>query len=164
MEEVGNYLQREAIQRTDPHQRDLFGRSAFNRFYYATFIPLSNALAKMKPEWGGLPHKNVPTVLRESVIKGLKEGSKRANRVGDYDTVSVCSRAIDYCHQLADLMESGYAIRVTADYNSAVPVDFTLGTDFRLASVPVSAAKQWPGRAVAYVEAISNAWRQINEQ
>ena len=105
-----------------------------------------------------------PTVLRESVIKGLKEGSKRANRVGDYDTVSVCSRAIDYCHQLADLMESGYAIRVTADYNSAVPVDFTSGTDFRLASVPVSAAKQWPGRAVAYVEAISNAWRQINEQ
>lgn len=163
MEEVGNYLQREAIQRTDPHQRDQFGRSAFNRFYYATFIPLSVALSNMKPEWGRLPHNNVPGVLRESVIKGLKEGVKRANRVGDYDTVNVCSRAINYCHQLANLMESGYAIRVIADYNSAVPVDFTSGEDFRLASVPVSAAKQWPGKAAAYVEAISNAWRQINE-
>jgi len=163
MEEVAIYLQREANQRTDSRQRDQFGRSAFNRLYYATFIPISHTLARLRPEWAGLPHKDVPEVIRGSIIKALKEGKTRANRLGDYDTVTSCSRAISLCYELADMMESGYAIRVTADYHSEVAVDFAAGADFRLATVPVSVARQWPGRATAYAETISNIWRQIGE-
>lgn len=164
MEEVAIHLQREATQRTDPLQRDQFGRSAFNRFYYATFIPISKALAALRPEWAGLPHKDVPEVIRGTIIKALKDGQKRANRLGDYETVANCARAISLCHELAGIMESGYAVRVAADYHAEVAVDFATGADFRLVTVPVSIARQWPGRAAAYSETIGNIWRQIGEQ
>ena len=163
MEEVAYHLQNEATRRTDPLQRDRFGRSAFNRFYYATFIPISQALAALKPEWTELPHKDVPRVIRGSVIKTFKDGRIRASRLGDFDTAANCARAISLCHDLANIMESGYAVRVTADYHSEVSVDFAAGVDFRLATVPVSVARQWPSRAAAYSVVIRDTWRQIGE-
>lgn len=162
MEEVATYLQREAIHRTDSRQRDDFGRSAFNRFYYATFIPVGIALTSMRPEWSGLPHKDVPKVIRGSIMQSIKRGQKRAHRLGDAETARSCAQAISICHELAKIMELGYAVRVIADYHSDVHVDFTSGSDFRLFSVPVSVARQWPGCAIAYTQTIKHIWKQID--
>lgn len=163
MEEVAIHLQQEATRRHDPRHRDVFGRSAFNRYYYATFIPISRALASLKDEWNELPHGSVPEVIRGSVIRALKSGKQRANRLGDYATVTSCDRAIAFCHELADIMETGYAVRVTADYHSEVPVDFSSGVDFRLNTVSVSIARQWPSRAAACSEVLTQTWRQIDQ-
>ncbi|TDM06122.1 MAG: hypothetical protein C4K60_15855 [Ideonella sp. MAG2] len=163
MEDVAQHLQQEAIKRTDPGQRDEFARSAFNRFYYATFIPLSRSLADMKDQWTELPHKDVPELLRGSLIRELKLGKKRAEKLGDNDTAGLCARAISNCHEVAAIMETGYAVRVAADYKSEVRIDFSSGADFKLSNVPVSIAKQWPKRVEAYVGSISAAMRQLSD-
>lgn len=161
MEEVASHLRQEALRRTDVRERDNFGRSAFNRYYYSTFTAVDSALGSLRSEWHGQPHKTIPDLLRGQVMKSLKAGSRLASQVGDQETVSACQKAIALCHQLAQLMELGYATRVTADYKADVQVDFRVGTDFSLASVPVSDAQQWPGRATACTDSIRNAWRQI---
>lgn len=162
MEDVAQHLQREAVTRADPAQRDVFARSAFNRFYYATFIPLSRSLAAMKVQWAELPHKDVPAVLRGAVIRELKQGRQRAQRLGDKETEAMCARAISYCHEVATILEAGYAVRVAADYKMEIRIDFSSGADFRLSNVPVSTARQWPARVLAYVDSISTAMRQLS--
>ena len=163
MEDVAHHLQREALVRPTESQRDSFGRSAFNRFYYAAFLPVSRTLRSLRPEWAGIPHKDIPDLMRGKVLTALKKGKHQANRVGDHETAAACARAMSLCHELADLMKTGYAVRVTADYETDVAVDFSSGIDFRLATVAVSTAKQWPSRATAFAQTIQSAWKQIGD-
>lgn len=162
MEDVGHHLQRETLTRPSD-ERDSFGRSAFNRFYYAAFLPVSRTLRSLRPEWAGIPHKDIPELLRGKILTALKKGQRQANRVGDRDTAAECARAITLCHELAGIMRTGYAVRVTADYQEDVAVDFSAGVDFRLATVSVSTAKQWPRRATAFAQTIQSVWKQIGE-
>lgn len=162
IEDVAHHLQTEALARPT-HERDSFGRSAFNRFYYAAFLSVSRVLKALDPGWAGIPHKDIPALVRGQIRATLRRGEQKANRVGDRATASECGRAIALCHDLAELMTLGYAVRVAADYQEDVAVDFSDGVDFRLATVPVSTAKQWPRRATAYAESIQRAWSQISE-
>ena len=163
MEDVAHHLHQEALRRPTEAQRDSFGRSAFNRFYYAAFLPVSKTLRSLRPEWAGIPHKEIPGLMRGKILTALKKGRQQAIRVGDRETAAACARAISLCHELADLMKTGYAVRVTADYEADVAVDFSSGNDFRLATVAVSTAKQWPSRATAYAQTIESAWKQIGD-
>ena len=163
MEDVAHHLQQEALVRLTAAQRDSFARSAFNRFYYAAFLSVSRTLRLLRPEWAGIPHKNIPDLIHGTILTALKKGQRQALRVGDQETAEACGRAISLCHDLADLMKTGYAVRVTADYEADVAVDFSSGIDFRLATVKVSTAKQWPRRATAYAQTIQSAWNQISD-
>ena len=163
MEDVAHHLQMEALVRPTAAQRDSFGRSAFNRYYYAAFLPVNRTLRSLRPEWAGIKHKDIPDLMRGKILTALKKGQQQANRVGDRETAAACARAISLCYELAELMKTGYAVRVTADYEADVAVDFSTGIDFRLATVAVSTAKQWPSRATAYAQTIHSAWKQIGD-
>lgn len=162
MEIVAQYLQQEALTRTDVTDRDYFGRSAFNRYYYATFLQVKAGLGSLRTEWATMAHAGIPEVLRGTVQRELKQGRYRAQRASDTEVVALCSRALAAVSALADLMERGYATRVAADYHPEIPVDFSSGPDFKLNTIAVVDARTWPSRARVLVGTITSAWKQVN--
>lgn len=161
MEIVGNHLQEFAIARTDPEERDQFARSAFNRYYYATYLNVKSTLGSFKSEWSGINHSSVPDVLEGAVKKELVKGRERALRADDPGTAELCSRAVRATILLSQLMTKGYASRVTADYNPEVKIDFADIYNFELNYVAVKAAALWPSEARMLLRTIDSAWRQV---
>lgn len=160
MELVAIHLQNEAINRIQARDKDAFGRSSFNRFYYAAFIEARNMMAGLRVEWAKLPHKQIPTVLRDSIAQDFKDASRKALRVQDNATAHACSTAITAAKGLADLLESSFATRVVADYRLDTMVIFDKVPDFTLNAVPISVARHWPSKAKGFAHSIANGWRQ----
>lgn len=162
MEVVAQHLQQVALARTDPGDRDHFGRSAFNRYYYATFLQVKAGLGSLDSDWSTIAHADIPGVLRGSVQRELKLGRTRAQRTNDAELVRLCSKALSAASDLAILMEKGYATRVAADYHPEILVDFSSQPSFRLNTVPVEDAHGWPYRARVLIGTITSAWKQVN--
>lgn len=163
MEAVGLHLQRIASDLSDQVERDLFARSAFNRYYYATYLDVKNGLGSLNAGWRGIPHSQVPTILKGPVNKELAKGRDRAKRASDPNTSALCSRAMHAARVLSELMNSGYATRVAADYFPEVRIDFADSYDFTLNSVRVKEAAEWPNKARLLLHTITSAWRQVHD-
>lgn len=161
MEVVAQHLKGHATALSAGVDRDLFGRSAFNRFYYATFLTVKADLMTAIPD---LPrdHAGIPNFLRTTVKNQLAKGAGKARRADDSALVSICSRAKSAAFELADLLEEGYTTRVVADYNPDIPVSFDGRSNFALNNISVEHAQTWPHRARAFTRSIVNAWRQIS--
>lgn len=163
MEIVAQHLQQQAIKRREHLERDLFGRSAFNRYYYAMFLDVKTGLGGLRPEWGNeIAHKAVPELLRGTVKTHLQQGSKKALRANDAEVVSLCEKAKSAAESLAKMMDQGRATRVAADYTPDIPVEFSTSADFSLNTVSVEEARQWPYRARGLIAIIASAWKQIH--
>lgn len=163
MEIVAQHLQREAVTRTLPLERDLFGRSAFNRYYYATFLEVKSSLAKLRPQWAGeLAHAAVSEVLRGTVKKELTKGRNTAQKMDDAEVVSLCQKALSATESLARIMDEGRATRVAADYRPEIPIEFFTASGFRLNTVEVKTAQTWPHKARILLVTISSAWQQVH--
>jgi len=162
MKIVARHLQDEATRRTDQDEKDTFGRSAFNRYYYATFLNVKNALGLFRQEWNSMPHGDVPGVLRGTVRKELNKGRIRAQKTTDQETISACNRAVAATDALAEIMEEGYATRVAADYRPDLRIDFSDKHDFELNTIHVNRASEWPDRARGLITTITTAWKQID--
>lgn len=159
MEIVAQHLQDQAIARVAAADKDAFGRSSFNRYYYAAFIEARNMMSKLRVEWVRLPHKQIPTVLRESVGQDLKHAQRKAVRLEDKATVQACTAAITASKGLADLLETSFATRVVADYRLETMVLF-VNHDYTLNAVPISVARHWPSKARGFSSSILQGWRQ----
>ncbi len=62
MHEVGHHLQKIAISKTDQN-RDVFARSAFNRYYYGAYLNVRELLSSLNPEWSRPRHRHIPYIL-----------------------------------------------------------------------------------------------------
>lgn len=162
MQQVARHLQITAMGLVDPLERDLFGRSSYNRYYYATFLCVRAVLVRLRPEWSRMAHASLPEVLTVEVCKTLKKGRDRADRLGDMELVWQCSRAIKAAKELAALMRSSSATRVVADYHPEILVNFVHGERFSLNEVGITEAHQWPERAQAWLTDIEGAWSQVH--
>lgn len=163
MEVVAAHLYQEAIKQANTIDKDQFGRTAFNRYYYATFLHVRKGLSRLNTNWSRLPHHDIPELLKGVVKKELFQGKVKAARVRDSDVVALCAKAESAAIELSQLMQEGYATRVVADYTPEVQVDFSKGSDFTLNSVAIKHARDWPHRALAYVGTITSAWKQIHD-
>ena len=102
MELVGRHLEEQAERRASmPVEFDLFGRSAFNRYYYATFLLARAMMRNFNPNWQG-PHKGFPDELIGSTGKVLRTAKLRARKVGDKALESKCAVGRHHVHELAD--------------------------------------------------------------
>ena len=162
MKIVARHLREEATRRQNVEEKDIFGRSAFNRYYYATYLNVKRGLGKCKLEWGRLAHGAIPDVLRGQVKTAFSKGMMTAKKTHDIETISSCSKALHAVDVLADIMENGYATRVTADYQPETRVDFSDEKNFKLNTVDVDKAADWSGKANGLIGTIEVAWRQIN--
>lgn len=166
MEQVAAHLANEARVRhmagnMDSGDNDSFGRSAFNRYYYATFLVIRAGLGSLQGTWAGLPHKDIPLLLKGEIKRSLKRGLQDAKKLSDGDVVRQCSKAIEAADELAELTTRAYGVRVTADYNPEIRVSFDEKGTFSLNAIAVDEAKRWPYKARALVPAIISAWSQL---
>lgn len=162
MKIVAGHLLKEAYRRADRIERDVFGRSAFNRYYYATFLIVRAGLQQMNADWAMLQHAAIPDMLKGSIKRELAKGKMKAARVGDSALVELCAKAGSAALQLSALMQKGYATRVVADYSPEIPVSFLVGPQCSLNSVGAKDASDWPNKAAVYIGTIVMAWSQIS--
>lgn len=163
MEVVACYLQDEAVRRRPNAEADQFARSAFNRYYYATFLEVKAKLGTLRPEWANhMQHATMPDLLRGTVKSVLAAGRRQATRADDHKVAQMCQEACRAAVDLADMLDEGRATRVTADYHPDIAVDFIQSPDFELNKVGVKRARHWPQRAKVHLNSIGNAWRQIH--
>jgi len=164
MESVALFLQTEA-NRHAPDQRDfdLFGRSSFNRYYYAVYLQVRTILGDLDGTWATAPHASIPALLTGQVLVKIRRQRMRANKLGDYDAVGICSRAESSAHDLADLMKTAYAVRVAADYRPDIAIEPDGQGRFRLNQVRVTTAHDWPARAREYGQRIKRAWSLLDD-
>lgn len=164
MEVVAHYLQAEAIGRSEKSEKDLFGRSSYNRYYYATFLIARELATELNPaDWSQLAHASYPGILRGTVAKKFAKAREKANKTGDKELVFQCYQAKKAAEDLSRLMEQGNLTRVTADYYPEIPVEFEENGKFKLNSIDVTAARSWPARAKTLSNIILSAWKQIHD-
>lgn len=165
MQIVANHLFDEVQRRIDLAEKNWFGRSAFNRCYYATFLNVRDGLKRMNPKWSELPHKDIPEVLKGTIRKEFSRGKTKASKVSDWDTMHMCQRAATAALELSDLMTKGYATRIVADYypEILISIDASPGHECFLNSIGAKEAQYWSSRSEVYVNEIVSVWSQIND-
>jgi uncharacterized protein (UPF0332 family) len=165
MEQVARLLEARAIAlKGDPKEADLFGRSAFNRYYYAVFFITRGMLSDFDPKWRSTPHADVPKLLTGKVRKAIQQFKQRATRIGDSDSIAICSHALTSVDELSQLLKQGYSVRVTADYDPTIEISFAKELpQFSLGSTPVTTAQKWVDRAGFLTSRVRRAWNLANE-
>lgn len=159
MEQVGLHLQQTAIaRRSNAEDFDQFGRSSFNRYYYALFLIVRSMILEFNPTWDAT-HSSIPQMLTGSIEREIKQYRSNAQRLGQSDAILLCNRAISALAALAELMRTANTARVTADYNPNIKIVDESAARFSLGTTNITDAHSWATNARALTTTISRAWR-----
>jgi len=159
MRVVAEHLEEHCKQLTAPCDRDHFARSAFNRYYYAIFLTIRSTLAKIDPNWDEPTHRDVPILLRNSVVKKLRRRSK-GHVMSEPEAAKLSSQGCTAAKALADLVETGNETRKLADYAPERPVLFENAT-ISLGGVKTSTARKWCIDAETRCQVLLNAAKKF---
>jgi len=164
METVALFLQAKAMTYTPGSREfDIFGRSSFNRYYYAVYLEVRSMLGTINETWATAQHAKIPELLTGQVLKTIKRRRKRADRLDDNEASLICSRAAAAANDLADLMKEAYAVRVAADYSPDSQIEADVKGRFRLNFVTVTAAHDWLARSREQANRIKRAWKLLDD-
>jgi hypothetical protein len=163
MKFVGEKLEQLAIHDTEMKHANLLGRSAFNRFYYASFLVTRSTLAKLDPKWKMTPHAEIPTRLRETIKKKVANALKIQERKGVITASEkgrILSRLQSSTEELAEMLELAYDARIIADY---IPEELIVksGKVITLRDHKLTTAKTWPDRAHSYCKTILKVYEEV---
>ena len=163
MQIVGDELQSLALATYDPLNFDLLGRSAFNRYYYATFLTTRKTLAMMQSNWKGTPHAEIPNLLKTNLKKKASIQLKAQVKQGLINSAEQ-SRIQQSIHalgcELAELLKFAYDARVLADYEPEIPITRENNV-ILLKTHKITTAKEWPNRADTLCKQLLKHWRRI---
>ncbi|ELD7983152.1 hypothetical protein ACE3IL_07530 [Enterobacter hormaechei subsp. steigerwaltii] len=124
---------------------DAYGRSAFNRYYYACFLNVREFVSTIDSNWGKVKHAEVPTLLRVSVNKKIDIELKKSERIGDLtqgEYQSKKSMLLTSLDNMASTMSLAYTIRGVVDYEPEIEMIFSDGC-FSINTTSVASAKGW---------------------
>lgn len=159
MERVALDLQTSAqALRNDAQGFDLFGRSAYNRYYYATFLLARQMMISFDPNWKG-SHSSLPDQLAGTILKQISNFQRKALKFGDSGSIAICGSAKSALNDFSALLKEAYSVRVLADYYPEIAVTPIDGERFKLDRTTISSAHDWPIRARNYIAVIQRAWR-----
>lgn len=162
MQVVGRYLQVEAMKSHSPEEKDLFGRSSYNRYYYATFNVTRDIVRKINPDWVSSKHAEYPDIFSKKIVHRLKKERYSAIKVGDQELVCALNKAISSANDISRLLREANSARKVADYDLTIKINFVNTNRFSLSSVEIASAHLWSSRANALGSQIVDAWRQID--
>lgn len=162
MQVVGRYLQVEAMKQHNPEEKDLFGRSSYNRYYYATFIITRGIVNTINPEWTSSKHAEYPDIFSKKIAGRFKKERCSAFKVDDPQLVSILNKAISSANDMALLLRQANSARKVADYDLSIKVNFLNTNRFSLSSIDITSAHLWPERANALGSLIIDTWRQVD--
>jgi hypothetical protein len=100
---------------------DLYGRSAFNRYYYASYLITRDMLRQLDRSWTRTGHSNIPSLLTETVIKKAREELRRQQKLGGLgsgESASMRHDAHTAATKLPDLLKHASEVRRIADYET----------------------------------------------
>ncbi len=162
MKIVGEKLQDIAISETDSVKQDLFGRSAFNRFYYAAFLEVRKMLGELDPKWKRTPHGNIPQLLEKGVRKPVTNALRESVK-GDVITEAESNKRkhelFTSTTDLANLLREAYDIRLIADYEPENIVEVN-DKVISLNSLKLTTAISWSNKASSYCKSIRKVWKE----
>lgn len=127
---------------------DAFGRSAFNRYYYASFLSVRELLAEIEPSWSSTRHANFPDLLQNAVVKQVRKEARRQERAGAISrgtASSLIAQAGSATSEIASVLRVANEARKAADYTPEIPVEFD-ANGFRLFGQTDAAARGWKDR------------------
>ena len=157
MKIVGDQLATWALAQAEDDNKDLFGRSAFNRYYYAAFLSTRQMLGEFEPKWQRNAHGNIPDLLKGKLKKKLTSAIDEGilTRGKDMEVINQHNSSID---ALAVLLEQAYKVRISADYEPEVRIQ-QKDEVISLSGHTLTSAEEWPDRADSYCKAIRDAWK-----
>lgn len=163
MKIVGNKLAEWANHETEVSDADLFGKSAFNRYYYSAYLITRELLQELNPEWTRQPHKGIPELLKKAIVKKVKFNIKKAEKLETMthgEASKLKSIIMTATNELANLLSSAYEIRITADYEPDIHI-VKSGAVFYLNKESIASAKKWPDQASSYTTSIRKVWKEV---
>ena len=163
MQVVGEHLSAIAMSiRGNGSDDTLFARSAFNRFYYATFLASRKLLIDTMGT-GGLPHKALPEYITGKFQMTMKRQIELGFRSGVLSN-TVRAQMLGVLKQntllLRELLVLAYSVRVLADYEPDASVSVTVDT-YSLGAATLSAASNWAGRAQMHCKNLHRIWKDL---
>jgi len=160
LESVGKKLKLWA--ESSNERQDLFGRSAYNRFYYASYLLTREALSRLDSKWGNAKHKNIPGLLTTAVRKPVKTALKRQFKKG-LITHSQHSTSLSTLNQstleLSELLLQAYDLRCIADYEPGIPI-IADSHALTLKEYKLNTAEKWPRKTSAFCKSIQKVWEE----
>lgn len=163
MKVVGDKLREWAIREHNDNDADAFGRSAFNRYYYSSYLITRDMLKSLNPEWAKASHGNIPTILTEAITSRVRQAIKIAERARLIDprTSSTSRQSLNVAvAELSNLLSMAYSIRVTADYEPEFRV-VRAGNSMELNNCSLESAKSWPDKAALLSKTILKVWYEL---
>jgi len=163
MNKVGEKLQDWAVGSHEENESDAFGRSAFNRYYYAAYLETRDMLSMLDPKWARTSHKDIPQLLKRTVTAVIRKEAntqRKAGLITGGRASGLCSTSNDAASELSNLLESAYDIRVVADYNPDIRV-VKNGAKIELANEKLDSARTWKNRASIYTKQILKVWKEL---
>lgn len=156
---VADHLEAHCWNTKDEQERDQFARSAFNRYYYAVYLTIRDALTQIDPAWDEPSHSQVPRLLRETVVKRINSRRKKVAMQGQ-QAQKLAGQGCTAAKALAQLVDECYTIRVVADYDPNQLVMFG-NSVITLAGVKASSARQWCKDAKTRSTVLVNAAKKL---
>lgn len=126
---------------------DAYGRSAFNRYYYAAYLEVRELLGQLNADWANQSHANIPKLLEDAVLRKMKTEARKQRQVGaisDSDVERLSRQASSAASAIANTLRTAYSVRVTSDYKPEHVVSFVRGT-FSLLTHTDGEARSWLG-------------------
>ena len=162
MKIVGDQLATWALAQAEDDKKDLFGRSAFNRYYYAAFLSTRQMLGEFEPKWQRTAHRNIPDLLKGALKRKAEQALKSAidkDILTKGEGMQIIEQHNKSVSDLADLLEQAYQVRISADYEPEVRIQQT-NKVISLGGHTLKSAEKWPGLADLNCETIRAAWRE----
>lgn len=138
-------------------EADAFGRSAFNRHYYATFLTVRELLVAIDIAWAKTPHAEIPERIEKNLVARIKYTAKRQVRSGALGagrSSAIVGQSISAATEIASVLKSAYTIRVAADYEPSHKIVFG-ASGIELDSCSIGEASSW------YVRVEREKWKLI---
>lgn len=130
-------------------EADAYARSAFNRYYYATFLTVRELLAIMNSKWEETPHANIPDVLEHGVLKLIKTTAIKQeldHMLSSSRRQSIVKQSIVSTNEISSILKAANHVRKAADYEPNQRIVFG-PAGFELVTYTVGEAGNWKSRA-----------------
>ncbi|MBM2765234.1 hypothetical protein [Burkholderia anthina] len=163
MEIVGDYLVQAVSKIEGAVDQDLFGRSAFNRYYYAAFLRVRSLFAEIDDKLNEPQHGQIPDLLTVTLRGRVNKIIKRQEKGGilsPEDAQGVRDQLDSSLKTLADLMRYAYSIRKIADYEPDIKIDLVDG-NLGIGGCDSAAARKWGEEVMLISEQIREIWRGL---
>jgi hypothetical protein len=140
---VGTTLSDEA-KRNSGDVADAYGRSAFNRYYYAAYLATRDLLIRFNPKWD-VSHAGAPELVESALPALVRKEAKRLQKVdalSHSDGQRICSGVASAGAAIGELLRTAYKVRVISDYRPEEQVSFEKST-FHLDAHSEGEARSW---------------------